>query len=144
MRLILCAATAALLGVPGQADACMADPMPQAVLFDRAPAQRPPEHALFRVIGREIDGRLMVRFLEAADVRRLGPIAWLEAIPADSCTTWGRQNTEAYVVARVTGRWRGRPLLTARVYARNRWDSFWGWFGSEVYTASGRPLQNSH
>lgn len=143
MRLFLFAATATLLLTAAPAEACMADPLPQAVVFDVPPAHRPPGYTLFRVVGRAVDHdreRLLVSLVEPAQAQRLGPVAWLEAAPLSSCTTWGRLGVEGYVVARVAGTLRGRALLAARIYARSWWDRFWDLLSSETYRASGQPL----
>lgn len=141
MRLFLCAATAAALVIPAPAIACLMEPLPEAVLFDRPPADRPPGYALLRVVGRVVDQdrqRLLVRIVQPAQARRLGPVAWLEA-PMSSCATWGRLGSDAYVVARAAGRLRGRTVLTAMVYRRSRRDRFWGLFGWEN-RAPGQPV----
>jgi hypothetical protein len=143
MRLFLFVATATLLLTAAPAEACMAEPLPQAVVFDSPPAHRPPGYGLFRVVGRTVDHdreRLLVSVLEPAQARRLGPLAWLQAAPMSSCTTWGRLGAEGYVVARVAGTLRGRALLAARIYARSWLDRLWDVFGSETYRASGQPL----
>lgn len=141
MRILLpLAFTAAFLSA-GPASACMAEPMPEAVLFDSPPGRPPPGYAVLRVVGSVVDQdreRLSVRIVEAGPPRRPGPVAWLEAQPMSSCTTWGRLNADAYVVVRVAGNLRGRTLLQARVYARSRWDYFWNWFGRESYSATGQ------
>jgi hypothetical protein len=98
------------------------------------------------VVGRVVDqdrGRLFITIVDPAQARRLGPAAWLEAERMSSCTTWGRLDSEAYVVARVAGRLRGRALLTAMVYRRSRWDRFWSLFGWEPYRAAGQPLERA-
>lgn len=144
MRLFLCAAAAAALVVPAPAKACLSAMMPEAVLFDVPPAHRPPGYALLRVVGRagdHDDGLLFVTIVDPAQARRLGPAAWLGAAPMSSCTTWGRLGSEAYVVARVAGRLRGRLLLAAMVYRRSRWDRLWDLFGWEAYRAAGQPLK---
>lgn len=144
MRRWLGAAAAAslLLGaVPAQA--CLSEPLPQAVLFDRPPAHRPPGYLLLKVVGREVEQdreHLLVRIVEPDRARRLGSVAWLRPESATSCTGWGRLGSEAYAVARVAGRWRGRTLLQAAVYARSRRDALWSWFGWTWYSARGEPL----
>ena len=146
MRLFLSVATVALLAVPAPAAACMAHPMPDAVLFDRPPTHRPTGYALLKVVGRIVPqdgGRLLVRIVEPGRARQLGPLAWLEPKPETSCTTWGCIDSEAYAVTRVAGRLRGRALLSALVYRRSGWDRFWNLFGRETYLAPASSLHES-
>ena len=144
MRLSLCAATVAMLLMSAPAEACMAEPVPEAVIFDRPPAHRPAGYTLFKVIGRVVESdpdHLLITIVEPAAGRRLAPLAWLAASARSSCTTWGRLGREGYVVARFAGVLRGRPVLAARTYARSWMDRLWSRLGWEGYRASGEAVQ---
>jgi hypothetical protein len=143
MRSILCAATAAMLLVPAPAKACMSLHASHAVLFDTPPSSRPPGYSVFRVVGRVAGrdyDRVLVALLDPARARQLGSVAWLQAERWSSCTAWGRVGSEAYVVARLAGRSRGRALLTAKVYGRSWRDRVSSYFRWETFLASGPPL----
>ena len=127
------------------AAACMADPLPEAVIFDRPPAKHPPGYILLKVVAQRIDreGSILVKLTDPAQAKQLGAVAWLVPETLSSCTDPGRLGSKAFVVARPDGRIARRTKLTAKVYRRSRWDSFWGWFGLTRYTASGDPVDNS-
>ena len=143
MRWRLTGLTTVMLLVPVPAAACLSslDP-PEVVLFDRPPPDRPPGYFLLRAVGTRAANSdlLLVRIVEPTLARRLGTHAWLRPNLHTSCTGWGRLGSEAFAVARVTGRSRGRILLEARIYQRSHWDSFWDWFGVTRYSAAGDPL----
>lgn len=142
MRSFLAAVAALFLVVSAPAEACLAEPVTEAALFDARPSP-PRDYAVLKVVGRLADPngeRLFVRIVDPAQARKIGPTAWLVMGDASSCTTWGRLGSPAYVVARVAGRWRGRTLLEALVYQRSGWDRFWSVFGWETYRAPRRPL----
>ena len=143
MRWILCAATAATLVITARAEACAADPVTEAVIFDRPPAHRPAGYAVFKIIGRAVQsgqGHVLISVVEPAAGRRLAPSAWLAASPMSSCTTWGRFGREGYVVARFAGALRGRPIVEARTFKRSWLDFLWSRLGWETYRASGGPM----
>ena len=134
-----------LVATAAPASACMAVPMPEAVLFDRPPAKRPPGYLLLEVTGTRVDGdpeHILVRLTNPAQGKRHGTKAWLRAHDASSCTEWGRLGSKAFAVVRPSGTLAGLPVLVARVYRRSRWDYIWNWFGVTRYGASGDALDN--
>ena len=125
-----------LLAAAAPARACLAEPLPEAVLFDVPPSRPPPGYEVVRVVAAADSrdrGGLRVTFVDPALRRRLGASARLVPERATSCTGWGRLGSRAFVVARVEGR-RGQALLHARAYARSAWDRWWGLLGIARYT----------
>lgn len=147
MRLLLVTISAGALLAPASASACASAHYPDAVLFDRPPSYRPRGYTVLHVAvqagsqnGRPIfdGGRLLVRLVDAAQIRRFGQTAWLQVENGTSCTGWGRVNGRAFVAVRAAGKHSTKPLLLAKVYQRSLRDDFWRLFGQDTYSAPSR------
>jgi hypothetical protein len=135
--------------VAGSANACMALHAPYAALFDRPPSAVPPNTVILKVASLGLDPndsgilnrRLIVKIVEPVQVRQYGQVALLQMTYKTSCTRWGRENGEAYAIARVVGQIGDRKLLDAAVYQRSWLDSAFRTFGRETFLATGSPLE---
>ena len=138
MRLTLLIVAAPLLTLSTQVEACMSVWMPQAVLFDEPPSAVPKGYKVFKIRAKSIKAEpqgLLVEMLDIRDARSIGPSSWIDLQFVSSCTVAGRLNSPAYVVARKSGQFEGRPVLRALAYWRSGWDKFWDYLGRETYTA---------
>ncbi|HYD38378.1 MAG TPA: hypothetical protein VEA60_12235 [Allosphingosinicella sp.] len=137
--LVRMAGAAILVAMAAPAPACMAEPLPDAVLFDSRPARPPAGYSVIEVVGPvspEHAERIRVTVVDPERRRRIGATAWLVPEQMSSCTDWGRLGSRAFAVVRPAGRLQGIRVLHAKIYRRSRWDHFWSFFGITRYTAA--------
>jgi hypothetical protein len=141
MRASYFLAAAAIVSLSADpAAACGSAFLPEAMIFDRPPAKRPPGYAVFKVALLPHEptwGPFPVLLKDPAQARRFGRIAWLAPEGISSCTDLGRRRSDGYVVARPLGLAGKRTLMRARVYNRSWWDAFWSDFGWIRFTTDG-------
>lgn len=134
-----------MVAMASPAHACMSDPLPSAMLFDK-----PPEHVPNNTItiyvrpSALVQGSYTVRATVLEDASYLLANQRVEIAPEwpTSCLAVGRMDKAAYVVVAKPEHIAGEQVLIAKSYKRSWWDTFWSFFGWESFTPAGEPLGN--
>lgn len=134
-----------MVAIASPAHACMTDPLPSAMLFDK-----PPEHVPNNTItihvrpSTLVQGSYTVRATvleDASDLRANQEVQIAPEWPT-SCLAVGRMDKAAYVVVARSEQIGREQVLIAKSYSRSWWDKFWSFFGWESFTPAGEPLGN--
>ena len=135
----------AAFGMAAPAYACMADPLPEAILFDYRPSNIPAGamSILVRPVAQAPNtGSIRVRVLRTTSSLRAGDVIELMPEWLSSCTGDGRTDKPAFaVVVKPLNTNADKPFIT-KIYKRSWLDTLWAIFGWTTYTPSGAPLSD--
>jgi hypothetical protein len=134
---------AAAILASSPAFACMNDPLPNAVLFDRVLSEVPPDHIVIGVRSPSQaprTGPIKVKVLSSPKSARIAQIVWIIPEAFSSCTQWGRLGANAFAVVRTPTANGSRSRLVARVYDRSWLDKLLDLVGYKRFTATGDPM----